>query len=148
MSEQGNDPIASVTPEAFAQLVATATDGEVAELVHAVGTEEVLDRIFDGMRARFRPDKARGVDAVIQFVITDDGASHHYLVTIRNEDCTTGRGRAENAKVTLTMDLVSFVKLITGRAEGVQLFMTGKLKATGDVMFSARLTSFFDRPQA
>jgi putative sterol carrier protein len=40
------------------------------------------------------------------------------------------------------------VKLVTNNAQGVQLFMTGKLKVGGDLMFSQRIMTFFQPPKA
>jgi putative sterol carrier protein len=50
--------------------------------------------------------------------------------------------------VKLTSGLVPFIKLVTGEAQGPQLFMAGKLKVSGDLMFSTRIMSFFDQPNA
>jgi putative sterol carrier protein len=50
--------------------------------------------------------------------------------------------------VKLTADLVPFVKLVTGEAQGPALFMSGKLKVSGDLMFSTRIMTFFDQPKA
>jgi putative sterol carrier protein len=49
--------------------------------------------------------------------------------------------------VTLTTDVLSFVKLTAGKAKGPQLFMTGKLKISGDLMFATRIMDFFEVPQ-
>lgn len=144
---QGIDPT-SVTPEEFAQLVASADDDQIVDAFHAVGTGEVLDRIFKGMQERFVPAKAEGVDAGIQWNVTDDGTEHSYVISIRDGACTIAKGSSENPKVALTTDVVSFSKLITGQAQGPQLFMSGKLKVTGDIMFSQRITGFFATPQA
>jgi putative sterol carrier protein len=147
MTEQGFSP-ENVTAEEFAGLVANATDEQIVEVIHSVGTKETLARIFENFPERFVPEKAQGVDAEIQFVVTDDGEEHSHLVTVRNGTCTTEAKRAEEPKVTLMTDLVSFVKLITGQAQGVQLFMTGKLKVSGDLMFSQRIMTFFEPAKA
>lgn len=147
MSDQGFSPD-QVTAEEFAGLVANATDEQIVEVIHSVGTKETLNRIFDNFPERFVPEKAQGVDAEIQFVVTDEGEEHPHLVTVRNGTCTTEEKRADDPKVTLTTDLVSFVKLITGQAQGVQLFMTGKLKVSGDLMFSQRIMTFFEPAKA
>ena len=34
------------------------------------------------------------------------------------------------------------------RAQGPQLFMAGKLKISGDLMFATRVTGFFETPKA
>lgn len=144
---QGIDPT-TVTPEEFAQLVANADDDQIAEAFRSVGTEKVLDRIFEGMQERFVPEKAQGVDADIQWIVTDDGVEHIYITAIRDGSCTVSKSASEDPKVALKTDVVSFSKLITGQAQGPQLFMGGKLKVSGDLMFSQRITGFFATPQA
>jgi putative sterol carrier protein len=147
MSDQFDPSV--ISPEQFAEMVAAATDDQqIAEAIHAVGTEPTLDRIFEGFEERFRPDKAEGVDAEIQFTITDDGTDHAYVVAVRDGTCTANRGTASSPKTALSTDLVSFVKLVTGQADGVQLFMTRKLKVSGDLMFSQRIMTFFEAPRA
>lgn len=143
----GIDP-ANVTPEEFAGLIANADDQQIADVIRSVGPETVLDRIFEGMEANFRPDKASNVDAVIVFVVTDDGNEFPYTVKISNGTCNVDKGKADDPRVSLTTDIVSFSKLVTGQAQGPQLFMAGKLKITGDLMFSAQIMNFFDRPSA
>jgi putative sterol carrier protein len=138
--------VTQVSPEQFAELVAQAGDDDIAATIRAAGTEQVLDRIFEGMRERFLPERAQDVDAQIQWIVTDDGDEHHYVTTIRDRRCELDKKRVEQPKAALTTDIVSFVKLITGKAQGPQLFMAGKLKVAGDLMFSQRITSFFDRP--
>lgn len=148
MSEvQGIDPTA-VTPEEFAQLVANADDDQIAQVFRSVGTEQVLDRVFEGMQQRFVPDKAQGVDAEIMWIVTDEGIEHTYVTAIRDGSCAISKEASDNPKVTLKTDVVSFSKLITGQAQGPQLFMSGKLKVSGDIMFSQRITGFFAAPEA
>ena len=50
---------------------------------------------------------------------------------------------ADSPKVTLTTYVVSFGKLMAGKAQGPQLYMTGKLKIQGDLMLAQRATTFF-----
>jgi putative sterol carrier protein len=148
MADQQSQGLGEITPEQFAQLVKDSSDEDILAALRGVGTEQTLDRIFEGMQQRFRPDKAQGVDAVIQFVITDEDAEHPYSVTIKDGKCQAGREASEDPKVTLTTDLLSFAKLVGGQAQGPQLFMSGKLKIAGDLMFSARIMNFFDAPTA
>jgi putative sterol carrier protein len=147
MAEFGIDP-QNVTPEEFAGLVANADDDQIADVIHAVGTEQVLGRVFEGMKERFLADKAQGVDAVVQFVITDDGTEHPYAVQISNGSIETRPGTADSPTVTITTGVVPFAKMIGGQAEGTQLFMRGQLRAQGDLMFATRIMTFFDRPTA
>lgn len=140
--------LTEVTPEQFALFVSQASDDDIAATMRAAGTERVLDRIFAGMKERFVAEKAQDVDAQIQWVITDEGNEHGFVTTIRDRRCEVEKQRIDRPTVALTTDLVSFAKLITGRAQGPQLFMAGKLKVAGDLMFSQRITSFFETPKA
>src|SRR5688572_7491475 len=110
MAEFGLDP-KNVTPEEFAGLVANADDDQIADVIHAVGTDQVLDRIFEGMQERFLPEKAQGVDAVVQFVITDDGTDHPYAVEIADGSLQSRSGTADSPKVTITTGVVPFAKM-------------------------------------
>jgi putative sterol carrier protein len=147
MSDQKMD-LSQISPEEFATLVANSSDQEIADVIHAVGTKQVLDRVFHGMGERFLPEKAEGVDATVQFTITDEGKEYPYSIAIADGKCSLTEGAADTPKVTITTDVVSFANMIAGQAEGTQLFMTGKLRASGDLMFATRLMTFFDRPKA
>ena len=147
MADQGFDP-SNVTPEEFAGLVANADDDQIEEVIHAVGTKDVLDRIFEGMQERFLPEKAQDVNEKAQFVITDQGKEYPYAVEFADGACRTQEGQADSPKVTITTGVVPFAKMIGGQAEGTQLFMRGQLRAQGDLMFATRLMTFFDRPTA
>ncbi len=136
-----------VTPDEFAQLVKSASDDEVLSTIRSAGTKDVLDRIFQGMQERFLPEKAQGNEATVQWVVTDEGSEYPYVTDIKNGTCEVREGTAPDPRVELNTDLLSFIKLITGQAQGPQLFMSQKLKIKGDLMFSAKITSFFDTPK-
>jgi putative sterol carrier protein len=140
--------LSSISPEEFAQMVAVASDDQIVRAVHSVGTQATLDRVFEGMQSRFVPDRAKGVDADIQFVVQDEGEQDEYLVAIHDGACSVSRTLADDPKVTLTTDLVSFLKMVGGKVGGPQLFMTGKLKISGDLFFATRIMGFFDTVSA
>jgi putative sterol carrier protein len=142
-----DNPVQQLTADEFAALVFAATDDQIEEGIRAGGTAQVLDRIFTEMAGRFLADKARDTTAEIQWVITDGDEEHRYAMSIGDGLCAVGRGRADGPAVTLTMDTVSFAKLVTGRREGVQLWMIRKLKVDGDLMLAVRLNGFFQRPR-
>ena len=120
------------------------SDDEIAQRIHDAGTEQVLDGVFAGMQDRFQPDKATGVDAQVQWLISDGGEEHPYVITVKDGACTTERGRADSPRVTLATDAASFAKLMAGKAPGPMLYMSGKLKIQGDLMLAQRMTSFFE----
>ena len=95
MTDQGFS-VDQISPEQFAELVANASDDQIEEAIHAVGTKETLNRIFDNFPERFQPDKAKGVDADIQFVVTDQGEEFPHVVSVRN-----GRARPKSEQSTI-----------------------------------------------
>jgi putative sterol carrier protein len=110
------------------------------------GIDGVLENVFAGMAGSFNPDKAAGQQAVVQYEITGPDGSHDYAMRIADGRCEIDQGRAESPRVSLRIALADFLRLITGAANGMQLFMTGKLKVTGDLFFAQTYQSWFDRP--
>ena len=136
----------NLTPEQFIELVKTANDEQIVEAIHATGTERALEGIFAGMKESFRPERAGDQDAEITWVVVDDGEEHPWTLAIHGGACEARKGAAESPTVTLTTDLVTFVKMIAGQANGTQLFMSGKLKLSGDMMYAMKIESLFERP--
>jgi putative sterol carrier protein len=132
-----------MTPEMFMNFVKTASDQDIKAQVQAAGVDQVLDGMFQAMQEHFLPDKAQGVDAVIQYAVTDEGREYGYTLSIKDGQCLLKKEKVGNAKVTLTMDLVSFLKLMCGAADGMNLYMSGKLGVSGDLFFSQRIAGFF-----
>jgi len=135
-----------ISAEQFQQLVSESSDEQITETVHAAGTQNVLDRVFEVMKERFVPERAQGVNAVAQFTIKDGADAHVYHLAIADGTIETARGAAEAPTVSLTTDLLNYLKLIAGKANGPMLFMGGKLQVSGDFMLAQRLMAFFDTP--
>jgi putative sterol carrier protein len=112
------------------------------------GVDGVLEKVFTGMSESFSPEKAAGQQAVVQYEIGAPDGTHEYTMRIADGRCEIEQGRAESPRVTIRIGLADFLRLITGGANGMQLFMTGKLKVSGDLFFAQTYQSWFDRPQA
>jgi putative sterol carrier protein len=101
--------------------------------------------IHDGMEAiagRFQAEAAYGLNAVIQFDLTGDQAATYHM-TIRDQHLTLKEGPAGNADLILTMDTADFLDLMTGKLEGTEAFVSGKLKVSGDMMLAMQLAGIF-----
>lgn len=98
--------------------------------------------IMEHMPGAFQPDRAQGVNTVIQYSLTGDGGGEWYM-TISNGACSVSEGLATDPKVTITMDAQDYVDLTTGKLDAIKAFMTGKVKLAGDFGIATRLTSFF-----
>ena len=142
MTDQGQQ----LDPAQLAEVVKEMSDEELAEQIKNLGTDEVLKGIFDGMQQAFNADKAAGTEATLQYDINTDDGQKQWKVEIANGTCTTSEGAAADPRLTLEVALVDFIRLIFGQAQGQQLFMSGKLKLKGDMMFAMQMQTFFDRP--
>jgi putative sterol carrier protein len=101
-----------------------------------------VPELFEKMPAAFIPEKAAGVDAVIQFKFTGEQAGDWY-VTIKDSKCDVTQGVSSNPKLTLSAAGVDAVKVLTGEMDGMQAFMQGKLRLIGDMSLAMKLLSMF-----
>ena len=138
----------SLDPEQVAGAISSVTDEQLREALGGPQREAMIGEVFHRMEQHFKPSGAAGVDAVIHWKITGrpDGGFDHYEVVLRDGACTAGKEPKHEPRVTLTLDGVDFMRLVTGNAAGPMLFMSGKLKIEGDLMFSAQIQSMFTIP--
>ncbi len=94
------------------------------------------------MPAAFLPEKAAGLDAVIQFKFTGPEPGDWYA-TIKDGKVEVAQGTAPSPKMTLSADSGDYVKILTGELDGMQAFMQGKIKLTGDLNLAMKLTQMF-----
>ena len=90
----------------------------------------------------FKPEVAEGVEAVIQYHLTGDEGGD-WIINIDEGKCTVAEGTAKNPTMTLTAEAQDFKDVLTGKADGMQYFMQGKLKLAGDLNLAMKLTTFF-----
>jgi putative sterol carrier protein len=94
------------------------------------------------MPGAFLPEKAPGLDAVIQFKFTGPEAGDWYAV-IKDNKVVVDQGVHPAPKMTLTADSSDYVKIFTGELDGMQAFMQGKIKLAGDLNLAMKLTQMF-----
>ncbi|MEU7757239.1 SCP2 sterol-binding domain-containing protein [Micromonospora sp. NPDC049171] len=141
---------ANVGPKEFAQLVKSTPDDKIAQVMSGDLRDKVLGEVFGRMPALFRADRAGSTNAVIHWVITGrpDGGSDTYEVVIADGACVVNETPQHDPKLSLTMGPVEFLKIVSGGANPVMMFMTGKLKAKGDLGLAANIANLFDIPKA
>jgi putative sterol carrier protein len=104
--------------------------------------DPTIHEFMSRMPAAFIPEKAAGVDAGIQLKLTGSQASDWY-VTIKDEKCTAAQGSLPTPNLTLTADADDFIQIFTGQLDGMQAFMQGKLKLSGDMSLAMKLIGLF-----
>jgi len=133
------------TPEEVLAFLREASDDEVRDAVHGIGTAVVLDLLFTGMAGRLdvRPGRAAGR---LAFVLDDDGVEHVHLVEV---DAAGARVVAlgPRARATLRTTLVRFLRVAAGAADPKRMFLTGRLRIGGDPLWAARTLGGMNSPQ-
>jgi len=139
------DP-AQVDEQEFARNLSKVPDEELREGMSGPMRDQILDEIFSRMEQHYTG--SGGVDAVIHWRIggRSDGGYDEFEVVLKGGECTAKRGFESDPRVSLQLDGVDFLRLVTGNVAGPQLFMTGKLKIEGDLMFSASVAGMFKIP--
>jgi putative sterol carrier protein len=94
---------------------------------------------FTKIESRFNATAAAGLDVVFQFSVDDD--AHHLVVN--NGECKLVEGEHPEPSVTLIMDGDTFSEVVAGEINGMQAFMTGRLRTEGDMMLATRLSDLF-----
>ena len=126
----------------LAEAVKGKSDDEIMALVGTFGgTEAALDTIFEGMKSALNPENA--IDCVVGYELTEDSTTHSYAVTVKDKAATYEKREPTDARVTIGLSVVDFLRLITGDLDAMQAFMQGKLKLKGDMMFAQQVPQMF-----
>lgn len=110
------------------------------------GIGGLLDEVFGNMPSAFRPDRAKGQQAEFQYIVETPDGPIEYFVRVRDGLCESGRGTVSNPQLTSTLGLPTFLRLATGRLNGMQAFLRGKVKLSGNTLFAAKFEHWFERP--
>ncbi len=150
MAELDLSNISNVDPKQFAQIVKSTPDSQLKEVMTGEQRGKVLDAVFEKMPTLFRADRAGSTNAVIHWIITDapGGGADTYELVIADGACVLSKVAEKDPKLALTMGPVDFLKVASGNGNPVMMFMTGKLKAKGDLSLAANIANLFDLPKA
>jgi putative sterol carrier protein len=150
MTDFNAESLAAIGPKEFAQLVKATPDSTIAEVMAGDSRGKILDEVFDRMPTLFRADRAGSTQAVIHWNITGGpgGSTDTYETVIENGACTVTNQPAREPKLAMTMDPVTFLKVVSGDGNPMMMFMTGKVKAKGDLGLAANIAKLFDIPKA
>lgn len=95
--------------------------------------------IMNGLPERFDPKVASGMDAVIQFNLSNAQSGEHYHALIHDGQCQVVEGEHSSPSMTLRMTANDYVELATGKLGHQLAFMTGRLRVNGDLALAMKL---------
>jgi hypothetical protein len=150
MTDFSYETLSTIEPKEFAKVVKTTPDSKIAEVMSGDDRGKILDEVFNRMPTLFRADRAGATKTVIHWLITGraGGGSDTYETVIEDGACTVTNQPVREPKLAMTMDPVTFLKVVSGDGNPMMMFMTGKIKATGDLGLAAQVAKLFDIPKA
>jgi putative sterol carrier protein len=140
---------ASIEPKQFAEIVKSASTEQLNAALQGDMRDKVLNEIFSRMPSLFRADRAGSTNAVIHWSVGDGpgGRIDTYELVIADGTCVLSATPEHEPKLALTLGQADFLKVVSGNANPVMMFMTGKLKAKGDLSLAAKIADLFDIPK-
>ena len=123
------------SPEKVLAFLRTASEDQIREAVHDIGTPTALAVVFGGMAERFglRPGRVPGLLVV---ELDDDGVLHRHGVQVSEGGASHVADPAGAARGTLRTTLVRFLRIAAGAEDPKRLVVTGRLKLSGDVLWT------------
>ena len=138
----------SVDAVALAREIKTTSDDRLREGLRGPFRSMVLDEIFRRFPEYFDAQKGGRANGLVKFRITGGPAKEpdRYLVRLAGGKCKTGARLQGDPRATLTIDGVTFLKLVTGNVNPTVDFMKRRIRVRGDLMFAAGLPGLFRIP--
>jgi hypothetical protein len=93
----------------------------------------------------FQPRLALGFSGEVQFELLHERGRHPdwWTIEIGVKRAVAKRRRAIDPAVTLHLTIAEFVRVFSGIANPINLWVAGQIQAEGDVLLGARLTEMF-----
>ena len=104
-------------------------------MTEAKTPKEFFERVLP---ARFKPDKAAGIDVTVQVNITGPNGGD-WTVTIKNQQLEVKEGTHPSPTLAVKIAEADYMDVVNGRMSGEKAFFTGKLKLQGNIALVLRL---------
>ena len=137
--------------EGFGRVVRDVPPERLEQVMRSPARKPVLDGIFWQMPRQLDTAQAAGVKTSIRWDITgrSDGEIDTYMLELANGRARTRRGaNGEPPRLTITMDGVEFLRLVSGNLDPMQANFKGRIQLTGDIMVAAQMAQLFRMPGA
>jgi putative sterol carrier protein len=95
-----------------------------------------------GLQEHFNPGAAAGLNKILQFNISGEQAGQ-WALKVANQTCELIPGGVEKPDLTLSLADKDWIAIVEGKLNPMTAYMTGKLKANGDIALATRIASIF-----
>jgi alkyl sulfatase BDS1-like metallo-beta-lactamase superfamily hydrolase len=135
--------------DGLGKLVRDASPERLEQLMRSPARRPLLDGIFWQMPKQLDAARAAGVRSSVRWRITgraDDGADTYDLLLIDGHARTVRGGDGQQPRLTITVDGVEFLRLVSGNSDPMKAYFTGRIQIEGDIMVAAKLAALFRMP--
>jgi predicted lipid carrier protein YhbT len=137
--------------DGFTRLVREAPPERLEQVMRSPARRPLLDGIFWQMPKQIDSARARGMHTTIRWCITgraDDGVDTYHLFVEDGAARTSRETNGVTPRLTITMDGVEFLRLVSGNSDPMSAYFKGRLQLAGDIMAAAQLAQWFRIPGA
>ena len=88
---------------------------------------------------RFKPEKAVGIDAVIQLSLSGGQREQNWVVIIKNQKLQVTEGTNPSASLSLRISESDFIDMINGKLSPEKALFTGRIRFNGNISLALKL---------
>jgi putative sterol carrier protein len=88
--------------------------------------------------ARFKPDKATGIDVIAQLNLTGINGGE-WVVTLKDQKLQVTEGTHPSPSLTLKMAENDFMDIVNGKLSAEKAFFTGRIQFKGSISMALKL---------
>lgn len=104
-----------------------------------------IQEMFEQMPEYANEQAIQGVNKTIQFNVTGEEAGQ-YVIRVADGKVTTEQATADAPDITIHVASDVWKQIASGQLNGAVAFMTGRLKAEGDLQSLMGMQSWFNMP--
>jgi len=137
--------------DGFTKLVRDAPPERLEQVMRSPARRPLLDGIFWQMPKQLDAGRAQGLRTTIRWCITgraDAGVDTYHLYVDNGQARTSREPSGDNPRLTITMDGVEFLRLVSGNSDPMSAYFKGRIQLAGDIMAAAQLAQMFRMPGA
>jgi putative sterol carrier protein len=127
------------------RLIAGRSELEITAEIQHLGVDSVLGQVFSMIAAAFIPEASAIDSAVVQFDVTAPDGIHSYQLKFAEQKCVVLKAKGEAARLTISFTLAVFLRIVGGDLDGMQEFVSGRVRLGGDVLLAQAMRSWFNR---
>jgi alkyl sulfatase BDS1-like metallo-beta-lactamase superfamily hydrolase len=139
----------SLLADGVGRLVRDTPPDRLEQLMRSPARKPLLDGIFWSVPRQMDARQAAGVETTIRWCITGrpDEETDVYHLVIEGGKANVVKGLpGPDPRLTITMDGVEFLRLVSGNSDAMQAYFTGRVQLAGDIMVAAKLAQLFKLP--